>query len=93
MAHNKRMSIRAGRLLDSDPVMILVSDDSKGPGGGRYSPLWEQALSCDQSSRRDIPFRHDKIRWSLGSERDRSESCSWSGAMRWGLHGGPFLML
>ena len=36
--------------------MILVSDDSKGPGGGRYSPLWEQALSCDQSPRRDIPF-------------------------------------
>ena len=63
MAHNKRMGIRAGRLLglrssddlDSDPVMILVSDDSKGSGGGRYSPLWEQALSCDQSPRRDIP--------------------------------------
>ena len=35
--------------------MILVSDDSKGSGGGRYSPLWEQALSCDQSPRRDIP--------------------------------------
>ena len=35
--------------------MILLSDDSKGPGGGRYSPLWEQALSCDQSPRRDIP--------------------------------------
>ena len=35
--------------------MILVSDDSKGPGGGRYSPLWEQALSCDQSPRRGIP--------------------------------------
>ena len=35
--------------------MILVSDDSKGPGGGRYSPLWEQALSCDQSPPRDIP--------------------------------------
>ena len=40
MAHNK---------------MMLVSDDSEGPGGGRYSPLWEQALSCDQSPRRDIP--------------------------------------
>ena len=25
--------------------MILVSDDSKGPGGGRYLPLREQALS------------------------------------------------
>ena len=29
--------------------MILVSDDSQGPGGGRYSPLWEQALSCAAS--------------------------------------------
>ena len=47
--------------LDSDPVMILVSDDSKGPGGGRYSPLWEQALSCDQSPRRDIPVAYVKL--------------------------------
>ena len=29
-------------------ILVSVSDDSKGPGGGRYSPLWEQALSCDQ---------------------------------------------
>ena len=51
----RRSSWPAG-CLDGGPVMILVSDDSKGPGGGRYSPLWEQALSCDQSPRRDIPF-------------------------------------
>ena len=45
--------------------MILVSDDSKGPGGGRYSPLWEQALRCDQSPRRDIPspYLGWRLRW------------------------------
>ena len=48
MAHNK---------------MMLVSDDSEGPGGGRYSPLWEQALSCDQSPRRDIPSPY--LGWRL----------------------------
>ena len=38
MAHNKRMGMRAGRLLGlGDPVMILVSDDSKGLGEIVYS--------------------------------------------------------
>ena len=30
--------------------MILVSDDSKGPGGGRYSPLWEHSVGRQEKS-------------------------------------------
>ena len=60
--------------MDSDPVMILVSDDSKGPGGGRYSPLWEQALSCDQSPRRDQVHRLSLQHAALGEAVRRGPS-------------------
>ena len=51
--------------------MILVSDDSKGLGGGRYSPLWEQALSCDQSPASRYSFALPRLASATGP--------SWAG--------------
>ena len=52
--------------------MILVSDDSKGPGGGRYSPLWESKRSAVINRRVAIFLRLTSDGVCDGAELGRS---------------------